>query len=66
MNNKIFDIRIKAWLCALAIFILGIGFGFGIVVSPKIVGTIVSIILFIIGFSIFLYVVALALDAIMD
>lgn len=65
MDKEIFDIRIKAWLCALAILALGIGLGFCIIISPKIIGAIVGIILFMVGIFLFLYAVALALDSIM-
>ena len=65
MNKEILDVRIKAWLCALALLVLGIGVGFCIIISPKIIGAIVGIILFIVGIFLFLYVIALALNEVM-
>lgn len=66
MNKEIFGIRIKAWLCSLAILILGIGLGFCIIISPKIIGAIVGIILFMVGIFLFLYVFAWVFDGIMS
>ena len=62
MDKEIFGVRIKAWLVALAIFVLVVGFCVGIVVIPKIIGIIFKIIFGIGSISTLLYIIAFSID----
>ncbi len=66
MDKEIFGIRIKAWLCTLAIVVGVVGFCVGIVVAPKIIGIIFKIIFGIGSVFALLYILAFTIDLAMD
>ena len=66
MNKEIFNIRIKAWLCALAILILIGGIIFGVMFAPQIIKIIFNIVLLIVGIFSILCGLAIALNEVMS
>lgn len=66
MDKEFLGVRIKAWLVVLAIFVLVIGVAVGIILSPRVIGSIIMIILSIWCTALLMYLLALVLDSEMD